>query len=268
VDADHVAFLVRGMGIRNDYLKTDGQWVSGFSSSTEPGAPSRPEDVRNRALCRVVLRAFREVFSGFPRMEALSRVWPAGAVRWYHGRDWLAYLVADEQGAGEGDAGRASAEARQRNEQAYRIIWSLVTRLKRFVIAGLKLTHGPGESGWWVKGVPESVRRKVEERRNQQGYAYPREDSFDIVDFRDIVRSSWPLFARVLEYGARSGKKRGTAWLDRVNEMRLAVMHPERGQVLTPEQLAELHEYDRWLEERTRAAGILGDSEGENPTHA
>jgi Helix-turn-helix domain len=102
--------------------------------------------------------------------------------------------------------------------------------LHRLIRAGLEGQFGPGESGWWRKGVRLNIRRKCQERREEdeaidlpEPYCYT-----DLIDLREILKDNWADLADFLPKEMRTQKRELLADLVRLNEIRRVVMHPVR----------------------------------------
>ena len=130
------------------------------------------------------------------------------------------------------------------NEQAYAIIQSIETQLKKIVLDTLKADFD-GEN-WWYEGIPQKIRTKAAERQEEEKGKGGREDYLDILDFRKIVLENWQIFQDVLAHGAGSKDKK-TKWIEQLNSMRKIVMHPAKAQYITWDELATLKEYKEWL---------------------
>jgi DGQHR domain-containing protein len=141
-------------------------------------------------------------------------------------------------------------EKAQTTTRAYETIKSIEHILQATVIGELKSEFGTDEESWWFAGVPKSVRKKVDDRRNEEeGKTGGREQNFDLIDYRAIALSNWELFEPILAKGKGSKESR-TKWIVEVNDLRKPVMHASRGQSLpiTEEQLALLEETLEWLQ--------------------
>jgi len=144
-------------------------------------------------------------------------------------------------------------EAARTNEQAYAIIQHVEKTLRRIVVDTLKDAHGQGD-GWWYNGVPPKIRRKVNERIDDELGTGGREDYFDLLDFREIAMKNWPLFQSTLGYGRRGNKEKRTEWIAKLNEARKIVMHPAKGRVVGWDQLEDLRNYRAALD--AKAEGL------------
>jgi DNA sulfur modification protein DndB len=156
-------------------------------------------------------------------------------------------------------------EAAQTNERGYGIIQRLETALQRVVIDTLKAEYGDGQDeAWWYNGIPQTIRVKAAERHEEAQGKGSKERYLDLIDFRTIAVKNWPLFEDLLAFGKGSGGKEGrTQWIVRVNDMRKIVMHPAKQQILSWEDLAELDQYDKWIQERDDEVEVEVEAEAE-----
>ena len=116
------------------------------------------------------------------------------------------------------------------------------------VLEELRRECGEEETGWWMTGVPKTVRVKVSQRfEEDEGKRGSKENYFDLIDYAKIAVENWELFEPILAY-ERTGKKEARIhWMNVVNEKRNIVSHPSAAITLTLDDLALLEEYDRWL---------------------
>jgi DNA sulfur modification protein DndB len=147
-------------------------------------------------------------------------------------------------------------ELQQTNTRAKAIIDRLELALQSVVVGELRKQFGEGDSGWWTQGVKKEIRLKVtrafEDDDQQRG---AKEKYFDLIDYRTIAMSHWPIFSRLLGYG-RGSKDAQTKWLVFLNDKRRIVAHASSGKMVSVEDLAQLEEYERWFSERQSASGI------------
>jgi len=140
-------------------------------------------------------------------------------------------------------------EAANTNKQAYDIIHRIEKNLKEIVLDSLKEEYGEGDL-WWYNGIPPAIRKKVNERIDEERGAGEREDYFDLVDFRTIALKNWTIFKDLLAYTNKGNKEKKTDWIVKINDMRKIVMHPAKGRIINWQQLSSLREYDAWLQGR------------------
>src|SRR5260370_11501781 len=117
------------------------------------------------------------------------------------------------------------------------------------VLEELRREFGPDETQWWTEGIPKAIRIKVTQRyEDDDAKRGGREYYFDLIDYRTIIITNWDLFNKLLGYGkANSSKDKRTAWINEVNESRRIVAHGSSGRSVTLDQLAQLEEHEKWL---------------------
>jgi DNA sulfur modification protein DndB len=143
-----------------------------------------------------------------------------------------------------------SREKAQTTTRAFEQLQAIERILQSTILSELKSEFGEDETGWWFSGVPKSVRKKIDDRINEEGgKGGGREDKFDLIDYRDIAETNWTLFEPTLARG-KGNKQAKTKWLVEVNDLRKPVVHASRGQSMpiTEEQLAFLEEIHIWLQ--------------------
>lgn len=149
-----------------------------------------------------------------------------------------------------------SREKAQTTTQAFELLQGIERVLQSTILSELKNEFGSDEADWWFAGVPVGVRKKVDNRINEEGGKKGgREENFDLIDYREIVEANWQLFEALLARG-KGNKQARTKWLAEVNDLRKPVMHASKGQSLpiTEEQVAFLDEVHRWLEAQVNEA--------------
>lgn len=95
----------------------------------------------------------------------------------------------------------------------------------------LNADFGPGEGGWWRRGVPEPVRREVAARRETSPGGGDYDQFFELLDYRSIAAANWEIFRPYFAYGEGRGKESQLSWFASLNAIRNRVAHPERGPV-------------------------------------
>jgi DGQHR domain-containing protein len=141
-------------------------------------------------------------------------------------------------------------EKAQTTTKAFQVIQHIEQLLQTTILSELRSEFGETEQDWWFNGVPKSVRKKVDDRINEEGGKKGgRAENFDLIDYRDIVVTNWPVFEATLGKG-KGSKETRTKWIAEVNDLRKPVMHASRGAGLpiTEEQVAFLQEIDDWLQ--------------------
>lgn len=145
-------------------------------------------------------------------------------------------------------------ERAQTTTRAFEEIQAIEQILQATIITELKEEFGSDEKEWWFGGVPKGVRKKVDDRINEEGGKKGgREENFDLIDYRDVILANWELFEPSLARGKGSKESR-TKWIVDVNELRKPVMHASKGQSLpiTEEQLALLQDTHDWLKTQVK----------------
>lgn len=134
----------------------------------------------------------------------------------------------------------------QSNEQAKIIVPKIQLIIANNIIITLKKEFGEKEDGWWLKGIPRNIRLKVAERREDDPDRPELEQSFDLIDYKQVILEHWPLFGE--KYSQEKGnKKEKMSWMDKLNTIRRKVAHPERGRV-TKDELEFLTGILSWIE--------------------
>lgn len=133
------------------------------------------------------------------------------------------------------------------NDQARRIIDWIELTLQENILSSLKEKYNETSTHWWFAGVPKNVRKKVDDRINESdGKAGTREQNFDLIHYREIIKQNWDVFGGVFAYGTGNKDKR-TVWIAEVGTMRNTVKHPSRREFLSFDKLAQLQGYQDWL---------------------
>lgn len=140
-------------------------------------------------------------------------------------------------------------EKAQTTTRAFEVIRDIEKKLQQYIISELKSEFGESESEWFFNGVPKSVRKKVDDRINEEGGKKGgRSENFDLIDYKEIIYDKWELFKPTFGK-SKSSKETSTKWIVEVNDIRKAVMHASKGVSLpiTEEQLAILRQHHDWL---------------------
>lgn len=141
-------------------------------------------------------------------------------------------------------------EKAQTNSRAKEIIDRVERTLQKVVLEELKREYGKEETEWWIEGVPKSVRLEVTKRYEEEdGKRGGKEHYFDLIHYRKIAIDNWDLFQSILGIG-KSGKERGTSWMNELNEKRKIVSHASSGISLSLEDLTQLEDIEATLESR------------------
>lgn len=147
------------------------------------------------------------------------------------------------------------------NEMARSVIDRIEKTLQDVVLVTLKEEYNKDENQWWYDGVPQRIRTKIQQRIEEtDGKAGSREQNFDLVHYREIIKDNWALLGELLSYGKQGNKEKKTEWIVDVANMRNTVMHPSRREYLSFEKLAQLNTYWDWLQQQIESR----DSAAEN----
>jgi hypothetical protein len=144
------------------------------------------------------------------------------------------------------------AEKTQNTTRAREVIAAIEVLVQKTVLDELKREFGSSEQDWFFQGVPKTVRKKVDDRINEeQAKSGGREDNFDLIDYREIVTANWTLFEETLAT-SKGNKDARTKWLVEVNDLRKRAMHASKGirMPITSEQLAWLEDHLESLKKR------------------
>jgi len=139
-------------------------------------------------------------------------------------------------------------EKAQTNLRAKEIIDRIERKLQQVILEELRREYGPDETEWWMLGVPKLVRLKVSQRfEEEEGKRGAKEHYFDLIDYSKIAQENWNLFEPILGLGKSGSKDKKLSWLSVVNEKRKIVSHSSSAVTLSIEELAQLEEYESWL---------------------
>ncbi len=145
-------------------------------------------------------------------------------------------------------------EQAQTNLRAKEIIDRIERKLQHVVLEELRREYGADESEWWMLGVPKQVRLKVSQRfEEEEGKRGGKEHYFDLIDYSKIAQENWNIFEPILGMGKSGAKDKKLSWLNAVNEKRKIVAHSSAAVTLTIEELAQLEEYEIWLNARVQS---------------
>lgn len=136
-------------------------------------------------------------------------------------------------------------EKAQTTTKAFEEIQAIEQMLQSTVLSELKREFGKNETEWFFNGVPKAVRKKVDDRINEEGGKKGgREENFDLIDYRDIAHANWTVFEPIFARG-KGAKEARTKWLMEVNDLRKPVMHASKGVSLpiTEDQLSFLRRF-------------------------
>lgn len=137
----------------------------------------------------------------------------------------LLAMLSYADATGERDlAPSAAGELRER-------VWSIEKRLHGLIRSTLETHYGPGEDGWWRKGIPQEIRKKCQHRREDDTGEPGDPFSYaDLIDLKQIVEADWSVFESCFAPAHACFENKG-AWksgLQKLNEIRNRLMHAAR----------------------------------------
>ncbi len=115
--------------------------------------------------------------------------------------------------------------------EMYEDIRTIEVGLHSLVRQTLENEFGSDESGWWRRGIPKEIRKKCQERREDDDFD-PAPEAYhytDLIDLREILKRQWPILSIRLPKQTASDKKALLDDLIHLNQIRRLVMHPVRG---------------------------------------
>ncbi len=145
------------------------------------------------------------------------------------------------------------AHVAQTNERAIHLVLNIEKMLQAYILEELKSECGEKESEWWFTCVPKAVRKKVDDRINEdQGKKGGREANLDLLDYKDIITENWSLLGETCGYGTKGNKDVKTKWIEQINDVRKIAVHASKGTHLpvTNEQVAFLEELESWVKQQ------------------
>lgn len=116
----------------------------------------------------------------------------------------------------------------------YEFLCEIETTLHEMIKGILIDTYGPGERGWWRKGIPIQIRTECAKLREEE--KEPAAEPFCYTTFihlSKIIDNQWSVFRQVLPQEVAKDKKQLLADLNQLNTIRNYVMHPVKGMPIT-----------------------------------
>lgn len=111
----------------------------------------------------------------------------------------------------------------------YEHLCAIEQRLHELVRARLIEGLGADEAGWWRKGIPESIRKVCQTRREEDEHPAAHAYHYtDLLDLGDVIDANWPIFREGLPACYHGARKLIQRDLRRLNGIRRRVMHPVR----------------------------------------
>jgi hypothetical protein len=113
----------------------------------------------------------------------------------------------------------------------YDYLREIESKLHLFIKDHLKCCLGEAETEWWRKGIPDTIRKTCQDRREGDDTESPPEpySYTDLIDLGSIIEKNWSMFQEFLPNGYRRNRKQLRDDLRRLNGIRRIVMHPVRG---------------------------------------
>lgn len=146
----------------------------------------------------------------------------------------------------------------------YEDVRAIETHLHQIIYDILIETYGEGETGWWRKGIPLSIRQTCQSRREED--EDPVEEPYcytDLLDLWHIFDKQWNTLKNALPDIFKTNKRRLRENLLRLNKIRRQVMHPVRGVIPSEEDFEFIREFKVELNLSVRLSLFksLGDPE-------
>jgi DNA-binding MarR family transcriptional regulator len=139
-------------------------------------------------------------------------------------------------------------DARYALGDMYEDLQTIEVELHRLLQSSLEQEYGPGETGWWRKGIPLKIRQTCQTRREEDDEPAPEPYCYtDLIDLKEILNQKWAVLSRVLPHSAASNKQRLMNDLVRLNHIRRLVMHPVRGGSVSQEDFEFVHSLKQHL---------------------
>ena len=142
-------------------------------------------------------------------------------------------------------AGRSDNE-REQYIKAYKFIWTIETRLHRFVAAILSDLK---EGQWWT-AFPNDLQQKCLDRAQQDKHRSPFGCYIDFLDFGDIIKHNREVFADAFSRLGKDYKDPRSEFyrkLGSINALRIRVMHPVRQVAPNQDDLAMLEQFAEFV---------------------
>ena len=116
-------------------------------------------------------------------------------------------------------------------------------KLFQYVLEALKRQYGEENKRWWTEGVPLKIRKECSALWEEKKREGTEEDHLYLISYIEICHLNWDLVKDVISLGSadRSNKRKSTAWIRHLNDIRQITTHPERG-ILTTDQVRMVEE--------------------------
>jgi len=116
-------------------------------------------------------------------------------------------------------------------KQATAQINEIGAQLFNYVVRVLKARYGSDSEGWWVKGIPNRIRAKCAQKREEQDWENPIETYIYLINYLDIAIQNWDLMQDAFALGEKDvgNRKKCVQWIKDLNAIRTITHHPEKG---------------------------------------
>ena len=104
-------------------------------------------------------------------------------------------------------------------------IIELERKLKGFVVEKLKEKHSEYEEGWWIHGVPQQLRKRIAQQREEDSERFDFSKYFYLIELKEIIEKNWEIFGR---FFSKSNNKKELDWLTECNKIRNIIAHDKR----------------------------------------
>jgi hypothetical protein len=113
--------------------------------------------------------------------------------------------------------------------RAYQLCSLIECDLKDALLDALRKFFG---DDWWAKGVPLKTRLKCVATREEEDCVLPSESYLYLMSYKEVIKQNWELFGSAMERASgEKGKDKATGWMNDLNPIRNAVMHPGKREI-------------------------------------
>jgi hypothetical protein len=117
--------------------------------------------------------------------------------------------------------------------EIYEDVRFLELLLHHRISAILQHEYGKDEMGWWRMGIPEPIRKKCQERREEDEDPTEPFNYTDLLDLRSIIDKKWSIIKPHIPATYEQNKSLFMDDLLKLNNVRRLVMHPVRGATMS-----------------------------------
>jgi hypothetical protein len=113
--------------------------------------------------------------------------------------------------------------------RAYQLYAIIECGLKDAVLGTLRLVLN---DKWWAEGVPLKTRQDCVKTREEEDCILSPESYLYLVSYKEIIKHNWAMFGMAMERASgEKGKDKATGWMNTLNPVRNAVMHPGKREI-------------------------------------